>query len=473
MTGDSVDPLSSLELAVEDFGGSVATASGAKPPRALDARRLVSELTRDWEQANHRRLPREGATDEDEDDSDRTTLPLMTPTEVLEKWKRDGAPWIKTCSRLHLRAVVAAARDMFVGPALLTDGTLWMPLKNRLRDRQADQVLNAGFFVAGAPRWTELAIRHRARVAPDQVPGWWVNPGPEAGPLASEVALGASTRAFVEVLEQMGLPDTLPDSFLVTVVRASQATHAADIASLCSFLDRGMEMGNRAVIFDSTREWVRRATQVGIRFPGERLAIAELLRGRIGDLAIGRDDARWLGLEDERRIVRTWLVGEVFRVLFSHLVPEGDHRHQTEPRRRFWSKYDESVEKIWLLVCDDHRARLDGDEALAKLKVHGLLEVLRFTGQSEQDALWMQLRSSRGESVTILEGNANMPIRVQAGAVPPPLPPRPSAAVVEYQHARALFPEFDEPRPITHRGDWQSRASNVLADLSIYARGER
>lgn len=469
-------PLSELEEVVEEFGRSVATLRGVRTPRALDARRLVSGLKQEWDRANHRPLPPLGTTEED-DGGDRPPIPVMTPAEVLARWRRDGVPWIRTCSRLHLRALALAARDASVGPALLSDETLWLPLKDRLRDRQADQLLNVGYFSAGAPHWLEREIRHRAHRRPVQVPSWWVTPGPDAGLLASEVARAARSVPYDEVLDQLGLPDSLPDSFLVDVARASQATQSSELAVLRSFLDRGREMGNKAVIFNSTREWARRATRVGVRLPGERLTVAELLRTRIGEIAAGRDDARWVGLEDQRRTVRTWLVGEVFRVLFSHLVPDGPSRHMTEPRRRFWSQYDQSVEKIWLLVCDDHRVRLNGDEAVAKLKLHGLLEVFRFTGQAEQDALWMHLRSSRGEPVTILEGNANMPIRIREGALRPPLPPqgtfRPAMAVVEYQRARAMFPESEEPKPVRHQGDWQSRATNTLAELSVYARGAR
>lgn len=149
----------------------------------------------------------------------------------------------------------------------------------------------------------------------------------------------------------------------------------------------------------------------------------------------------------------------------------------TESRRQFWAQYDQCVEKVWLLICDAHQDRLDGDEAVARLKQHGLLEVLRFTGQAEQDGLWMQLRSSRGEQVTILEGNANMPIRIRLGAVMPPVAAqgtfRSFTRVVAYNDAKLLFPEANGKFLIKHLGDWQSVARNTLAELSIYPRGGR
>ncbi len=476
MTTDSTDAaLAELDEAVGDFGAGVLTCGGAKPPRGLDGHRLVSELTHEWERANRRRLIR--PEEEEEEEEDRPEIPLLSPVEVLARWHREGAAWLRTCSRLDLRAVVVAAKNAIVGPALLTDGAFWPALKARVRDRQADQVLNIGYFFTGNLSWIEAAIRSRAAVAPAEVPPWWTAPGPTAGPLASAVARATATATFAEVLDQLGLPEALPEAFMTSVARASQATQAGELATLRSFLDRGAEMGSRAVIFNSTREWVRRAVQVGARFPRERLAVAELLRGRVGELTTGRDDARWAGIEEERRTVRTWLIGEIFRVLFSHLVPDGQYRHQTEPRRTFWSRYDQSVEKVWLLICDDHRDRLDGDEAVAKLMQHGLLEVLRFTGQPEQDGLWMQLRSSGGELVTILEGNANTSIRIRRGAISPPIEAhgsfRLSTRVVKYANAHPLFPNRDGNARIGHLGDWQSRAANTLADLSVYPRGTR
>lgn len=471
MTTEATDAaLADLGVGVHDFGAGVTALGDTKPPRGLDARRLISELTREWERGYRRRLV---VSTEHEVEEERPDIPLLSPSEVLARWNRDGATWLRSCSRLDLRAVVVASKNTTVGPALLTDGAFWPSLKARLRDRQSDQVLNAGYFIAGNLAWIEAAIRSRAELVPADVPPWWVAPGPNRSQLASVVARVAATATFGEVLEQLGLPDALPDTFLANVAKASQATQAAEVAALLSFLDHGAEMGNRAVIFDSTRDWVRRATQAGARFPRERLAIAELLRRRIGEVAAGRDDARWVGMEEERRLVRTWLIGEVFRVLFSHLVPHGQHEGQTEPRREFWCKYDQSVEKIWLLICDDHRDRLDGDEAVAKLMQHGLLEVLRFTGQAQQDGLWMHLRSSRGEQMTILEGNANMPIRIRLGALAPPLVAHggfhPATGVVEYSRAKSLFP-LGVTTMISHRGDWQSRATNTLRDLLVYAR---
>lgn len=468
------DALAALEEEVRLLGEVVSTIRTVRPPHALETRRLVSDLTREWERVHHRRL---SSLIVDEDKEVRREIPILSPEQVLARWRSEGAGWVRDCSRLDLRALINAARHQTVGPLLLAESTFWPSLKARLRDRQADHVLNVGYFIAGNLSWIEEAIRSRAQIAPTEVPPWWVNPGPIAGPLASAVARMARSATYGEVLGQLGLPDVLPDSFLTAVARASQATQAVELAALRTFLDRGVEMGSRAVIFDSTREWVRRATQIGTRFPQERLTVAELLRGRIGDLATGRDEARWTGLENERRTVRTWLIGEIFRVLFSHLVPDGESRRQTEPRRKFWSHYDQSVEKIWLLICDDHRDRLNGDEAVTKLKMHGILEVLRFTGQPEQDALWMQLRSSRGEPVTILEGNANMPIRIWQGSLLPPISSqgtfRSVMRVVDYHQARSMFPESDWLRPIIHRGDWQSRTEKTLKDLSVNKRGDR
>lgn len=470
------EALADLDTAVGEFGRSVSHLGATRPPHALDAPRVVRELTREWERVNRQRLPMLGEGDGGGGD-DGPRIPLLPPPEVLARWRDEGTAWVGTCSRLDLRSMLAAAEDATVGPVLLMDIRFWRALKARIRDRQADQVLNTAFFLVGERPWITEAIRARAGAAPTEVSPWWVAPGPTAGPLASAVARMAATATFGEVLGQLGLPDALPESFLAAVARASQATQAAELAALLKFLDRGAEMGNRAVTFESTREWVRRATQVGARFPRERLALAELLRGRIGEIAAGRDDARWAGIEEERGIVRTWLIGEIFRVLFSHLVPDGPYRHQTEPRRTFWSRYDQSVEKIWLLICDDHRDRLDGDEAVAKLKQHGLLEVLRFTGQREQDGLWMQLRSSRGEQVTILEGNANTSIRICPGAISPPIEAQRSfglpAHFVRYAHAHAMMRKSSQLAVIPHHGYWQSLATDALYKLSIFPRGTR
>lgn len=467
--------LDDLEAALDDLESGVADRAAARPAPPWPAHRLVAELTRQWERTNHRRLTK--ADDDGDDEPPRPALPLPSPSEVLDRWRRGGAGWLRSASRLDLRATMMAAQDPSVGPELLADVLFWPAIEPRLRERRADQVLNAAYFHVPGHPWVEPKIRARALAAPRDVPQWWITPGPALPALAGEVARRAGSASYSEVLGALGLPEVLPESFLTQVAEASQAIRASELASLRTFVDRGREMGSRATIFDATRAWARRATRVGERFPAERLAIAELLRGRIGELNSGRDDGRWSGLERERGIARRWLIGEVFRVVFSHLVPEGAHAHMTEPRRKFWVRYDHTVERIWLLVCDEHRHRLDGDEAIAKLRLHGILDVVAFTGQKGQDALWMHLRSARGDLVTVMEGNANMPIRIRRGAHLPPSNPqgglRATRRIVEYDLAKSTFPEDHEPWKIPHGGFWESRARNALIELDISPSGAR
>ena len=470
MTTDSFDEaIAGLDEAVGDLGKAVSALAGIKAPPKLDASQLVRMLESKWS--------REKRPSSVEGDKPPPRTSPFSVEYVLARWQEHGASWLASCTRLEARAAVIAAKHEVVGPRLLADPAFWPALMPRMRERQANQILNAGYFITGHLSWIEQEIRARAESDPDAVSPWWVDPGPDVGLLASKVASLGATVTYAEVLGQLGLPDKLSEAFLAEVARSSQATSAQELDALLRFLDRDREMGNTALVFESTLAWVRRAVLVGGRNVSGRLKLAELLRRRIGDVVASRDDARWVGIEAERRAVRTWLIGEIFRVLFSHLVPDGDHSHMTEPRRKFWARYDQCVEKIWLLICDDHKDRMDGDEAVSDLKKHGLLEVLRFTGQAEQDGLWMQLRTDRGEIVTVLEGNAITTLRLQRGAFTPPISTNPKyrglKRTVEYDDAKALFTNAYANYAITHRGNWQWRAKNDLSELLVYPSGDR
>jgi len=196
----------------------------------------------------------------------------------------------------------------------------------------------------------------------------------------------------------------------------------------------------------------------------ERLELARLLRRRIGDVFGTVDRARWVGLEEERRIIRSWVASELLDVLFKHLVPEQDH-HQTEPRRHFWSRYTSKVERLWLLVSPKLRLRLARPDLQETLdKVGDIVELRALHGQDEQAILWMHLTGSQG-TVSVIEGNANSTCRIRKGEWKPPV-----GHIVDYT-ADIVHGPFEKARKKVrtqvHRGAWDKSVRNYLKEFGV------
>ena len=110
--------------------------------------------------------------------------------------------------------------------------------------------------------------------------------------------------------------------------------------------------------------------------------------------------------------------------------------------------------------------RLDGDEATAKLRRNGMLEVRDFAGRTQQDGVWMLLRTKHG-LVSVFEGNADTSIRVVNRELRPP------AGDIQYSEVLVRFGDGGhgpDSWTIPHYGDkWKDDTRRALGTLGVRA----
>lgn len=393
-------------------------------------------------------------------------LPAMTPAEILAAWLKGGAAWLAAAERSVARSAAGAAQDLNVGPVLLIAPRFWEILQNLLRSRQRDAVINAALFLI-KEAWPREEARRRATEAPAECPNWWTTLAADRTALARNLGRAAGEISWTEAIEQHGLPaDSIPDDFLEMVASHLSLLSVEAGRTALRFLDRGQTLGAKAAITAPIRVWVQKMVKRGKEVPEGRLQIAALLRERIGDIVSPDAAARWHGLEPERKELRSWLVGEILRLLFSVLLPNGYGRHQTAERERFWTRYDHAVEKVWLLVCKAHKNRLQ-DPAFDRLQKLGILEIREFTGYAEQDGIWMLLRSRSGQLISIFEGNANTTLRIASFDIQPSV----EHYVIDYEWIK--YRSFKESNSKVwlkpHLSGWEYKVQEHLAMLDLHA----
>lgn len=406
----------------------------------------------------------------DDGASDHEPQPTLSAEQVFAAWSAGGLGWLDGLGRRDLAAVALAARHPIFGPRLSAEAQFVDALLPRLRPRRRLAVLGRMWFHHFPPpppvvRAFDLA---RQLVPPDAQPRWWRTTS-DPGGLARHVASALRTREWEDLSADEELPDEASAPPWADVVCSfGTATDVDHLVRLLRYADRGEERSSRSVLSEGGRVVVQRLVVAATGQPQHQGRVAALLRGRVGDVFGGADDAGWRGLERERGTVRSWVAGQVLDILFRHLTPAKDSEaHQTEPRRLFWRKYTHRVERLWLLVENSLRKRLLASDMRELLDRCGdMVEVRTLEGSAQRAIVWMQLRTSSGNIVTVIEGNANTTFRIRPGGHAP------KSGHVHYSDqivGDVFSSERVDVKTRTHASStWEARFAQDLRDVGVW-----
>lgn len=400
--------------------------------------------------------------------------PVWTATEVLERWVRGGLAELRALGRRYITAVIAATADPQVGPRLSRDADFVALLVQVAPQRRLLPALARMYFHAYPPP-AHLHAAISAQFAGFQNRRWprwlaevqWTSAPAEAAERAlRDLSDGVPATDWVVLARELDLPSSLPDGpwaeqIVQRAVVDERNNEALDrMLRLLTFADGGMEFRNGSRMTGATVLAIKRLVRLvhhnqALRADkGVRDDVTGLLRARVGDFFQVASEAIWLraGLDNERRILKTWRVSQIIDLVFRQLVPNNMSRHQTEERREFWSLYQNCVEAVWVFAHSALKARLETNE-IHKLRRDGSLHVGLLIGANQQAVIWMLVRGLNGQLSTAIEGNANTRWRVWPGGHLPE-----DENVLEYSRLDAM--------EVEHRGD-----SGVHSQNSFYGHG--
>lgn len=434
--------------------------------RTLELEELVSTIRTRTLLARLDRLPHPGRPRDSDDDPPPVLKPTLSPAEVAAGWRAGGQAWMAALGRRDLSAVVAATRDPYIGPGFASDDHFCRALTTILRPRQLERAVSNLVLQRHPPSPTLCTALHHLRAAdPERAPEWWSQVLNQQ--LAGRLAAAITRDGWVRVREDLHLPELVSSStWADAVVGTATSTRVDELERLLAFVDGGEAKSPVAPLRSAHLQIVRKLVSVGLKDSTIRLRIATLLRGRIGDVFGVADAERWRELAKERLQVRAWVANQILDVLFKHLVPDLEGSHQTESRRQFWKKYTHRIERMWLIVESKLRRRLERGEVQELLaQVGDVIEVKDLSGAPEQAIVWMQLSADGGNTVTVIEGNANSSCRLRPGAHKVP-----AFKVVDYSN-HIVHGTFDEAHSNVvrqgHHHGWESHLAWKLGNFGI------
>lgn len=435
----------------------------------------------------------------------RPTAEAVDLSWVPDLWIAEGEGWLLRCPAEELACAWGAALDRNLGPVLWAYPKFGATLLSRLGRQNEVEVLNIAWFLPGGPPVavvTEIEIllsdEHGA------LPLWWAKAssgGSEEVVDLLVIALLntqdaaestnssrpdlrlAALRLAAALVEDLGFPNVVHGRHDILSGVASTYWSSPDRGGglfaarlLLAFLDGDIEIFesgagyvSRLPVTESIRVWVRLVVAFGNTDPAIQPELAELLNRRIGAVLSAESSERWraFALDKELQAVRAWLLRKLIDIVFLHLIPEANAHHatQAEDRKAFWMGYSLAVERIWLLVSRQHWQRVLSDPAITSLSREGLIGLRRMRGETEKDVLWMHLRASDGEGVSVFEGNSNASLRVRRGRV------EPDGGGDELDYHEIINSDFGadelEQRIVHHRRTWWEQADGCLDRLHV------
>lgn len=406
----------------------------------------------------------------------RETPPPWTPAEVLARWRTEGPALLDALSRRHINAIIAATAHPEVGPLLAREAVFVQALVSITPPRRLVPALARMYFYAfPAHEHVHVALAEQllgdgGRYAPLWAREAAVPPAGAAAVQRLSVWLGTriATEPWTTVIQRWGLPDSMPTGpWAEPLVKAApmeprQPDALARATLLLRFADDGVERRDGHALRPASLAALKRMMQIATQRPDVRMTAASLVRARVGDPFRVAEDARWVGLEEERRQLKAWIAGEVLDLLFTNLRPNNAHSHHTEPRRLFWKSYTHRVDRLWLLIDRQMAPRLE-EPALRRLKDLGVVEVRWLDTTMQQAIVWMHLRNQAGQIVTVAEGNANATVRMRSGAWNPP----PGTVNYSDHVVHGLLSDL-HARTRRHMDGWEQRLRDDLSSFGVY-----
>ncbi len=218
--------------------------------------------------------------------------------------------------------------------------------------------------------------------------------------------------------------------WLSAVVSATSINNADEFKRLLVLADGGLERDSDHPVNSTLRTAILKGFSLGLKVDSSgqpdastQIAIAEILRRRLGEIFGADQGTKWLEFPNEHNMVRTWLMHQVLDILFTHLQPDPQFAGQTVPRRKLWGQGQlaGSVQKVFFMVGPefDQIMQLDDIRELMSRHPDSILRI-RLEGSFRQAVICMHLRAPNGRIWTVIEGNANCKIYLLEGEHEPP-----------------------------------------------------
>ncbi|MBI2567305.1 MAG: hypothetical protein HYV63_09770 [Candidatus Schekmanbacteria bacterium] len=401
--------------------------------------------------------------------------PTLSAAQVADEWtKHGGATWIESLRRRDLLSAVRLLPEHVDGTPLYARRGLVEALldaaKERVRPARMLELLASCWFIDWPPLPAVTARLQNACARVEDralLPAWLRRYGLDAGAVAS--AFGAEIRAHghLAAIDVLALPGSVMRGAWVDRVCGDELPAAVDeLDRLLLFADRGEALCVPAAVTEVVRSVVKNAVANPAGGVEECRRLANRCRARVGELFGETASPRWRGLENELRILRTWITSEFLDVIFEHVRPDRAFSHQLDPRRDFWRGYGGWVERLTVYVRGGRDALLAHPEVKRVVDAfEGAVRIGSLNSPTWGHAiLVMELRGLQGTAVTVVEGNSNASLRIRAQAVQLPWPRLHYANDV-------VHGALDErvATAIAHSGEgtWQEGARRALARYGV------
>lgn len=355
--------------------------------------------------------------------------PTLSPEQMASRWREGGKSWVATLNRRELNSALRNLEKAVDGQRLCENSPLLSALLSRaetvLSKRRRIECLGYIWFLNYPPiPCVDSALRAACQREPDSTvdtrPRWlrqdW---GLDPVSLCRHIGEAVRSQGLVSAQAELGIaPVATSGPWLEPILLSTTPRTVEDIERFLLLADMGLEKRVPAPVTKEIQVFARIAIKLGHRFPETRRRVANLLRGRVGDLFGEAHRARWTGLEQELRTLRLWVTGDILDLVFHHVRPDSMLDHQLEPRRLFWRQYGSWVERLTIFFrgeSSEFTSHPEVSRIMGELG-HGVISIARMDSPVFRHAvIWMVMRGPAGTPITVIEGNSNCQIRIRAG----------------------------------------------------------
>lgn len=396
----------------------------------------------------------------------------LTAAEVAAGWASSGGEWIDALGRRELVAAVRLLGAHVDGRALIAReglaNALLSAAERRLRGPRFVDVLASVWFMSypPPPALTARLERARGEIDPAMLPRWLREFGSHPMTVLRRLGPNFRTLGHEEARTQLDVPPALIEgTWADELVRQEIPASIEDVQRLLLLADRGRVLRAPAAVPEGVRHVARAAVGFGRRAVEARRGLVALLRGRVGDLFGETSRPRWTGMEEQLRILRSWVAGEFMDVIFQHVHPDGLLSHQLAPRRDFWRRYGGSVERLTVYVKGGRAQLLRHPEVERIVKeLEGMVRIGALDSPTGGHAILLMEMAGTTGSVTVVEGNSSAKVRIRPEAVKLPvhrISYRDDITQGEFSESLAFTRMHDEP------GHWKGIVRSELARYGI------
>jgi hypothetical protein len=216
------------------------------------------------------------------------------------------------------------------------------------------------------------------------------------------------------------------------IIESIRPTSTRDAKKLILLADRGNSHGPIHPVSSELHAAIIQVIEYGENNLSDRPAVADLLQQRLGPIFGQNSGGGWTAptighltpLPLLHQQVRSWLMGQVLDILFTHLAPkDGPFVHQVQPRHDFWRNplFVSRMRKVYILAGPEFDNAIRSPDITDLLRrFPGAIARRKMKGTDNQAILWMHWTAANGQTWTIIEGNLNCKVRIRRGIYEPP-----------------------------------------------------